>query len=76
MQSREPQLIRHYVRSAQLRADLLQNGYIVISETTLPVGSTLTILRHLRNGRRLKLMVSAKLTTLTEGEKILKQLEG
>lgn len=74
MQNREPTLIRHFVRSAQLRADLLLNGYSIISETTLPDGKTLTHLRHQRNGRRLCLSVAAKETRLTEGSKTLKLL--
>lgn len=76
MQSREPRLIRHFVRSAQLRADLLHDGYLVISETALDAGRIITFLRHQRNGRRLKLEISAEKTTLYEGTKILKQLEG
>lgn len=74
MQNREPTLIRHFIRSAQLRADLIINGYSIISEATLPDGSNITTMRHSRTGRRLRLTVSNKETTLTDGTKILKRL--
>ena len=74
MQRNEPQLIRHFVRSAQLRADLLHNGYMIITQADMPDGTNVTHLRHRSNGRKLCLLITAAKTELREGEKILKTI--
>lgn len=74
MRESEPTPIRHFIRSALLRADLLRDGYIIVSESRLPDGRHVTHLRHQRTGRRLRLEVTETITTLYHGDEVATQL--